>query len=106
MNLVVSGITSSTLATAMTTALPNLVEYFGVSTSIGQWVTSVLNVIRNISIGSAVFVGIMTAVSTASAAAYGNHALMHGMNMAFFWMAAGALVLLLIAILGLRSSEK
>lgn len=39
-NLIVSGIASSTLATAMTTALPNLVEYFGVSTSIGQWVTS------------------------------------------------------------------
>lgn len=39
-NLVVSGIASSTLATAMTTALPNLVDYFGVSTSVGQWVTS------------------------------------------------------------------
>ena len=38
--LVVSGIASSTLSTAMTTALPNLVEYFGVSTSTGQWVTS------------------------------------------------------------------
>ncbi len=33
--LVVSGIASSTLSTAMTTALPNLVEYFGVSTSLG-----------------------------------------------------------------------
>lgn len=39
-NLVVSGIASSTLATAMTTALPNLVDYFSVSTSVGQWVTS------------------------------------------------------------------
>lgn len=39
-NLVVSGVASSTLSTAMATALPNLVEYFGVSTSIGQWVTS------------------------------------------------------------------
>ena len=38
--LVVSGIASSTLSTAMTTALPNLVGYFGVSTSLGQWVTS------------------------------------------------------------------
>ena len=38
--LIVSGIASSTLSTAMTTALPNVVEYFGVSTSIGQWVTS------------------------------------------------------------------
>ncbi len=38
--MVVSGIASSTLSTAMTTALPNLVEYFGISTSIGQWATS------------------------------------------------------------------
>ena len=39
-NLIISGIASSMLTTAMTTALPNVVEYFGVSTSIGQWVTS------------------------------------------------------------------
>ena len=39
-NLVVSGIATSILSTAMTTALPKVVEYFGVSTSIGQWVTS------------------------------------------------------------------
>ena len=38
--LVVSGIASSILSTAMTTALPNVVEYFGISTSIGQWITS------------------------------------------------------------------
>ena len=31
-SLVVSGIATSTLATAMTTALPNLVEYFGIDT--------------------------------------------------------------------------
>ena len=40
LNLVVSGIASSILSTAMTTALPNVVDYFGVSTSVGQWVTS------------------------------------------------------------------
>jgi len=39
-NLVVSGIASSTLSTAMTTALPSLAAYFGVTTSVGQWVTS------------------------------------------------------------------
>lgn len=38
--LIVSGIASSILSTAMTTALPNVVEYFQVSTSVGQWVTS------------------------------------------------------------------
>lgn len=36
----VSGIVTSLLSTAMTTALPSLVTYFGVSTSTGQWVTS------------------------------------------------------------------
>lgn len=38
--LVVSGISSSVLSTAMTTALPGVVEYFGISTSVGQWITS------------------------------------------------------------------
>lgn len=103
------------------------------------WVATVLNVIRNISIGSlmmplltwgttnvnpkkvadasslltsfrtiagsigsAVFVGIMTAVSASSAATYGDAALMHGMNISFLWMAIGAVVLLLISIFGVR----
>lgn len=39
-NLIVSGIATSILSTAMTTALSSLVEYFGASTSIGQWATS------------------------------------------------------------------
>lgn len=39
-NIVISGIASSMLATALTTALPSLVAYFGVSTSTGQWITS------------------------------------------------------------------
>lgn len=70
--------------------------------------SSLLTSFRTIagSIGSAVFVGIMTVVSAASAASYGDHALMHGMNMAFFWMAAGALVLLLISVFCVKSSKK
>ncbi len=39
-NLIVSGIATSILSTAMTTALPSLVEDFGVSADIGQWATS------------------------------------------------------------------
>lgn len=39
-NLVVSGIATSILSTAMTTALPNVVASFDVSTAVGQWVTS------------------------------------------------------------------
>lgn len=62
--------------------------------------SSLLTSFRTIagSIGSAVFVGIMTAVSAGSAAAYGDAALMHGLNMAFLGMTAGAVVLLGIAV--------
>lgn len=67
--------------------------------------SSLLTSFRTIagSVGSALFVGIMTAVSTASQASYGDRALMHGMNMSFLCMAAGAFVLLLIAVLSCAS---
>ena len=63
--------------------------------------SSLLTSFRTIagSIGSAVFVGIMTVVSASSAQTYGDAAMMHGMNVAFFWMAAVALVLLMISVL-------
>ena len=66
--------------------------------------SSLLTSLRTIagSIGSAVFVGIMTAVSAASAAVYGVYALMHGMNVSFLWMAAGAVILFLISIFAVR----
>ena len=66
--------------------------------------SSLLTSLRTIagSIGSAVFVGIMTVVSTNSAAAYGERALIHGMNVAFLGMTAGAAVLLLIAVFGVK----
>lgn len=68
--------------------------------------SSLLTSFRTIagSIGSAVFVGIMTVVSAGSVADYGDNALMHGMNMSFFWMAAGSLVLIMISILGTRNN--
>ncbi|MDE6852126.1 MAG: MFS transporter, partial [Lachnospiraceae bacterium] len=67
--------------------------------------SSLLTSLRTIAgaIGSAVFVGIMTVVSAGSAAEYGDKALIHGMNMSFFWMAVGSLVLLLISIFGTRN---
>jgi EmrB/QacA subfamily drug resistance transporter len=40
MNLIISGIASSILSTAMTTALPNVISYFGIDTVSGQWITS------------------------------------------------------------------
>jgi EmrB/QacA subfamily drug resistance transporter len=39
-NLIISGIASSILSTAMTTALPKVISYFGITTSSGQWMTS------------------------------------------------------------------
>ncbi|MGN1191769.1 MAG: DHA2 family efflux MFS transporter permease subunit [Dorea sp.] len=74
--------------------------------------SSLLTSFRTIagSIGSAVFVGIMNAVSEKSVETYGDNALMHGMNISFLWMAAGALVLLMISIFltkkGKVNSEK
>jgi EmrB/QacA subfamily drug resistance transporter len=39
-NLIVSGIASSILSTAMTTALPQVIAYFSITTATGQWITS------------------------------------------------------------------
>ena len=66
--------------------------------------SSLLTSLRTIagSIGTAVFVGTMTAVSAATAAVYGVNALMHGMNVSFLWMAAGAVILFLISIFAVR----
>ena len=68
--------------------------------------SSMLTSFRTIagSVGSAVLVGIMTVVSESSAAAYGDRALIHGMNISFLWMAAGALILLLTSIFGVRKN--
>lgn len=70
--------------------------------------SSLLTSFRTIagSIGSAVFVGIMMEVSEHSAADYGDSALMHGMNLSFFWMAVGSVLLLLISILGTRLGKR
>ncbi len=69
--------------------------------------SSLLTSFRTIagSIGSALFVGIMTLVSQRSAEAYGDRALIHGMNVAFLWMAAGALILLGISIFAVKNEK-
>ncbi len=66
--------------------------------------SSLLTSLRTIagSIGSAIFVGIMTVVSMASADVYGDNAMMHGMNVSFLWMTVGAVVLFLISIFAVR----
>lgn len=69
--------------------------------------SSLLTSFRTIagSIGSALFVGIMSLVSTNSASTYGNNALIHGMNVSFLWMAMGAVVLLLISIFSVKGDK-
>lgn len=39
-NIMISGIATSMLSTAMSTALPAVIEYYGVSLTTGQWITS------------------------------------------------------------------
>jgi hypothetical protein len=62
--------------------------------------SSLLTSFRTISgsIGSAVFVGIMTTVGSASVVSYGDGALMHGLNMAFAAMGLSALILAVLAV--------
>lgn len=69
--------------------------------------TALLTSLRTIAgaIGSAIFVGIMTAVATNSVAAYGVNANIHGMNVSFFAMSLFALILLVLA-LSCPKSEK
>lgn len=47
-NLMVTGIATSLLSTAMTTALPPVVEDFGISISTGQWMTSGYSLVMGI----------------------------------------------------------
>lgn len=47
-NLMITGIATSMLATAMTTALPPVVEYFGVTMTTGQWMTSGYSLVMGI----------------------------------------------------------
>jgi EmrB/QacA subfamily drug resistance transporter len=70
--------------------------------------SSLLTSFRTIagSIGSAVFVGIMTVVGSASAEKYGDAALMHGLNVAFAAMSCSALLLFALAVAGTRKMEK
>lgn len=70
--------------------------------------TALLTSLRTIAgaIGTAVFVAIMTVVSDSSVEKYGENASMHGVNVAFFAMAAASLVMVIIAVAGTRSSRQ
>lgn len=70
--------------------------------------TALLTSLRTIAgaIGSAVFVGIMSLVEERSASVYGTAAGMHGLNVTFGCMAAGTVILLLIAGVGVRTGQE
>lgn len=68
--------------------------------------SSLLTSLRTVSgsIGAAIFVGIMSIV-TAASSALGEKAAMHGLNVAFLSMSIGTIILVLIAVLGIREKS-
>lgn len=70
--------------------------------------TALLTSLRTISgaVGSAVFVGIMSLVTEAARAYYGESAAIHGLNAAFGSMAFFSFVLLMIAVFGVKKSSE
>lgn len=69
--------------------------------------SSLLTSLRTVagSVGAAVFVGIMSAVASASAVAYGDTASMHGLNIAFLSMSVGTLALVCVAVFGVKNQR-
>lgn len=70
--------------------------------------SSLLTSLRTVagSIGAAVFVGIMSAVTTSSAASYGKNAALHGLNVAFLSMSIATLVLVLISVFCIKEKKR
>lgn len=69
--------------------------------------SSLLTSLRTVagSIGAAVFVGIMSAVTTSSTASYGKNAALHGLNVAFLSMSIATLVLVLISVFCIKDKR-
>lgn len=70
--------------------------------------TALLTSLRTVAgaVGTAVFVGIMTAVRESSVDRYGDAAGVHGINVTFFWMAAVSALLVLIGIFFVKREAK
>ena len=70
--------------------------------------TALLTSLRTISgaIGSAIFVGIMTAVAQNSIVKYGENASIHGLNITFLAMTGASIILLLVAIFGVKKTSR
>lgn len=69
--------------------------------------SSLLTSLRTVagSIGSAVFVAIMTAAAVSSESRYGAAAPMHGVNIAFASMSVGTLIMVGIAVFGVKKKN-
>lgn len=69
--------------------------------------STLLTALRTVagSIGSAVFVAVMSAVSISSQASYGNAAAMHGVNVAFVSMSISTLCMVGIALFGIKKQK-
>ncbi len=80
----------------------------GVDKSLTAHATALLASLRTVagSIGAAVFVGIMTLAQNNSVERLGAEAPMHGLNISFVWMAAFTVLMLLIALFGVRKQSK
>lgn len=80
----------------------------GISKNATAHATALLTALRTIAgaIGSAVFVAVMTVIANHSLASHGNNAQMHGFNMAFLVMALVSVMLLLIAVFGVKRRMK
>lgn len=70
--------------------------------------TALLTSLRTITgaIGSAIFVGVMSMVANASLATYGENAQIHGLNIAYLWMALSTVVLLAIAVFFVKDRKR
>ena len=70
--------------------------------------TALLTSLRTITgaIGSAIFVGVMSMVATASLGTYGANAQIHGLNIAYLWMALSTVVLLAIAVFFVKDRKR
>ncbi len=80
----------------------------GLDKSLTAHATALLASLRTVagSIGAAVFVGIMTLAQNNAAARMGENAPIHGMNVAFIWMAVFTVAMLLLAVFGVRRQKK
>ena len=110
-NIVISSIASTMLMTALTTALPAIVDEFHVGVAMGQWLTSGYSLVMGLMmpltalrtmagvIGGAAFVGIINAVAEKSIVNHGVDAPLQGVKPAFLCMGGVSLLLLLASLL-------